>query len=131
MTGPIACGSGFGHRRGEGAGRAASRWSARTTPPPAQWASTVGWRRQLVRCIVFHPRSRRHGVGLPVVDLFKAAGIAPVTVSITGGSSVRQADQSFHVPKRELIRTAVALPPRAAFGVLQVSRIWRTLLRDS
>ena len=49
------------------------------------------------------------GVGLPVVDVFKSGGVLPIAVSITGGLSVRRADQSFHVPKRELIRTTVAL----------------------
>ena len=116
MTGPIACGSGFGHRRGEGAASAVGDACGMAAAP-------------LCGCCTLILDAA--GVGLPVVDLFKAAGIAPVAVGITGGSSVRQADQSFHVPKRELIRTAVALPPRAAFGVLQVSRIWRTLLRNS
>jgi hypothetical protein len=47
------------------------------TPPRALWASTVGWRRQL-RCIAFHPVLDATGVGLPVVDLFEAAGSARV-----------------------------------------------------
>jgi len=49
------------------------------------------------------------GVGLPVLDLFKNCGISPVAVNITGGASVSQAGRSFHVPKRELIRTVAAL----------------------
>jgi hypothetical protein len=49
------------------------------------------------------------GVGLPVLDLLKTAGISPVAVSITAGSSVSGAGQSLHVPKRELIKAVVAL----------------------
>ena len=49
------------------------------------------------------------GIGLPVLDLFKSGGVPPIAVTITGGPSVSGVDQSFRVPKRELIRTTVAL----------------------
>lgn len=49
------------------------------------------------------------GVGLPVLDLFKSAGTVPIAMSITGGTSISRDGDFFHVPKRELIRSFVAL----------------------
>ena len=44
------------------------------------------------------------GVGRPVVDLFRAARLTPVPVTITGGDTVtRTRDGYWHVPKRDLV----------------------------
>lgn len=44
------------------------------------------------------------GVGAPVVDMFKAAGLTPMAVTITGGNSVtKDNDGGYQVPKRDLV----------------------------
>jgi hypothetical protein len=48
------------------------------------------------------------GVGAPVVDLLKKAGLKPVAVSIHGGDAVTHEGERWRVPKRDLV------------GVLQV-----------
>jgi hypothetical protein len=42
------------------------------------------------------------GVGRPVVDLFRRAGLKPEPVTITGGDRVSQEDDEWRVPKRDL-----------------------------
>ena len=49
------------------------------------------------------------GVGAPVFDLLQAAGVHPVTITITGGRSVSGTPPHLHVPKRVLISTLAAL----------------------
>lgn len=50
------------------------------------------------------------GVGAPVVDLFRARGLEPIAVTITGGTTVNRADYgALHVPKRDLISTVAVL----------------------
>jgi hypothetical protein len=51
------------------------------------------------------------GVGRPVTDMLRDAGMPPVSVTITGGKrAVRGPDGFWRVPKAELVRTvAVAL----------------------
>jgi len=43
------------------------------------------------------------GVGHPVVDLLYGAGLRTVAVTITGGSSVTDDVDGYHVPKRDLV----------------------------
>lgn len=43
------------------------------------------------------------GVGAPVVDMFRKAGLRPVPITITGGNSVGSGDGGYHVPKRDLV----------------------------
>ena len=43
------------------------------------------------------------GVGRPIFDLFIAAGLKPIGVSITGGDQVKHDGDSVSVPKRDLI----------------------------
>lgn len=50
----------------------------------------------------------RTGVGMPVVDMAKAAGLSPIAVHITGGDQVTREGNVYRVPKRDLV------------GVLQV-----------
>jgi hypothetical protein len=50
------------------------------------------------------------GAGLPVIDLLKNAGTYPVAISITSGKHASHAGgSSYRVPKRELVRSLVAL----------------------
>lgn len=49
------------------------------------------------------------GVGRPVVDLFRKAGLAPVAVTITGGDSVGLSNGCVTVPKRDLVGTLLVL----------------------
>lgn len=43
------------------------------------------------------------GVGRPVVDMLRQAGLAPIAVTITGGTTVNDAGGMYHVPKRDLV----------------------------
>ncbi len=49
------------------------------------------------------------GVGQPVVQLLRAAGIAPYGVTITGGDAVVSEGRSYKVPKRDLISSTQVL----------------------
>ena len=59
------------------------------------------------------------GVGRPVLDMLRAAGLDPVAVSITGGRSISFDGDMWRVPKRSLVRSLVA-----AFegGLLKIAR---------
>ena len=48
------------------------------------------------------------GVGRPVLDLLRDAGLAPVAVCITGGRAVTFDGDMWRVPKRILVRSLVA-----------------------
>ena len=43
------------------------------------------------------------GVGRPIVDLFRQAGLRPVPITISGGSAVTAQDGGYVVPKRDLV----------------------------
>ena len=43
------------------------------------------------------------GVGRPVVDLFRAAKLRPVAITITGGNAANIGSGGYHVPKRDLV----------------------------
>jgi hypothetical protein len=43
------------------------------------------------------------GVGRPVVDLFRKAGLRPVAITITGGQAVSVGYGGYRVPKRDLV----------------------------
>src|SRR5205814_3550215 len=59
------------------------------------------------------------GVGMPVVELFRRAGMKPVAVIITSGATATCVDAyRWHVPKRELV-SALQLPLQA--GRLKIS----------
>jgi len=45
------------------------------------------------------------GVGRAVVDMFIAAGVKPIPITITGGTTVSFNVNEYHVPKRDLIVT--------------------------
>lgn len=43
------------------------------------------------------------GVGRPVVDLMKDAGLIPVSVTITAGTQAVSGKDGYHIPKRDLV----------------------------
>jgi hypothetical protein len=49
------------------------------------------------------------GTGAPVVDMLRQAGLKPIPVTITGGSSVTREEGSWRVPKRDLVTTIQVL----------------------
>ena len=49
------------------------------------------------------------GVGAPVVDMFRKAGLRPTAITITGGNTVTVGDGGYHVPKRDLVTTLQVL----------------------
>ena len=59
------------------------------------------------------------GVGRAVLDQFRAAGLAPVAVTITGGDRVTRAGNEWHVPKRDLV---AAVQVALQNGQLQIAQ---------
>jgi hypothetical protein len=49
------------------------------------------------------------GVGRPVVDLLRQAGLSPVAVTITGGDIVTHEGREYRVPKRDLVAAVQVL----------------------
>lgn len=50
------------------------------------------------------------GVGSPVIDMMRNAGIHPVSITITGGDSVnKEAGDNYRVPKRDIVSTLQVL----------------------
>jgi hypothetical protein len=43
------------------------------------------------------------GVGPPVVDMFRQAGLKPKAITITGGNTVNRDGDDYNVPKRDLV----------------------------
>lgn len=57
------------------------------------------------------------GVGTPVVDLFRQAGLKPVAVSIHGGANVTREGNNWNVPKRDLVGVLQVLLQTGRFKV--------------
>jgi hypothetical protein len=70
------------------------------------------------------------GVGRPVVDLLRTAGLNPIAVTVTGGSTTTHEGMNWWMPKRELVSgVQVALQQ----GRLQIARALpeaETLIRE-
>jgi hypothetical protein len=49
------------------------------------------------------------GVGTPVVDLLKKAGLNPISINITGGVDVTHSGDDYRVPKRDLVTSVQVL----------------------
>jgi hypothetical protein len=49
------------------------------------------------------------GVGAPIVDMFRAAGLKPVAVQVHGGQIASYDKGSWHIPKRDLVSSAKRL----------------------
>lgn len=57
------------------------------------------------------------GVGAPVVDLLRQAGLDPVAVSIHGGANVSRDGRNWKVPKRDLVGVLQVLLQSSRFKV--------------
>jgi hypothetical protein len=57
------------------------------------------------------------GVGAPVVDLLRQAGLKPVAVSIHGGAATTREGDNWKVPKRDLVGTLQVLLQSGRFKV--------------
>lgn len=68
------------------------------------------------------------GVGRPVVDLFRHAGLNPLAVTITGGDTVSWPDRrEVRVPKRVLVSTVQAALQAGQVTAASGLRDWQTL----
>ncbi|MFZ2414964.1 MAG: hypothetical protein WAW33_03150 [Minisyncoccia bacterium] len=78
-----------------------------------------------VNAIMNSPALRGHaglvvdqtGVGAPVVDLLRQAGLKPVAVSIHGGDATTREGANWKVPKRDLVGTLQVLLQSGRFKV--------------
>ena len=59
------------------------------------------------------------GVGRPVVDLLRDAGLSPIAVTITGGDAVTSQGQNWRVPKRDLVGALVVLFQNGSLKIAQ------------
>ena len=70
------------------------------------------------------------GVGRPVLDMLRGAGLDPVAVSITGGRAITFSDGMWKVPKRSLIRPLVAAFESERLKVARGLRYAKALTRE-
>lgn len=49
------------------------------------------------------------GVGRPVIDLAREAGLSPVGITISGGHAITENDMGFVVPKRDLVSALLTM----------------------
>lgn len=59
------------------------------------------------------------GVGRPVLDMLRAAGLAPMAVTITGGNEMTKDGMEYHIPKRDLVAAAQVLMQRQKLQAAQ------------
>lgn len=67
------------------------------------------------------------GVGAPVVDLLRQAGLKPVAVSIHGGANTSRDGYNWKVPKRDLVGTMQVLLQAGRFKVSNKLKLGPTL----
>jgi len=81
------------------------------TPYPAQVARIKQLHDELRRTAQPPPLLvvDKTGVGAPVVDMLRAAGLSPAAVTITGGDAVTQDGSDYRVPKRDLVSVVQVL----------------------
>jgi len=70
------------------------------------------------------------GVGAPVVDLLRQAGLSPVAITITGGDSVHYEERVWRVPKRDLVSTLQVLLQSERLKVAESLREASTLVKE-
>jgi hypothetical protein len=70
------------------------------------------------------------GVGAPVVDLLEQAGLHPIAITITGGSSVSRDGDHYSVPKRDLISSLVVLLQDERLKIAESLPEARTLVQE-
>ena len=90
----------------------------------SRWASADALLRRIVALVRALPGEAdlvidATGVGRPVLDMLRAAGLEPVAVTITGGRSASFDGGTWRVPKRMLVR---ALVTAFEAGRLKVAR---------
>jgi hypothetical protein len=70
------------------------------------------------------------GVGRPVIDMFREAGLRPVAVHITSGTKIHFEDGYWYVPKRELVAAAQVPLQDKRLVFTQDSPLNETLVRE-
>ncbi len=77
----------------------------RGTPYPAQVARIKQLSDELTKTTGTTPRlvADATGVGRPVLDMLRSAGLSPAAITITGGDNVSQDGLDYRVPKRDLV----------------------------
>jgi hypothetical protein len=70
------------------------------------------------------------GVGAPVVDELRRAGVRPVAVTITGGDTVTHEGQAYRVPKRDLVSAVLMLLQQERLQVSAALPLADTLVRE-
>jgi hypothetical protein len=70
------------------------------------------------------------GVGAPVIDMLRAAGLSPAAVTITGGDTVSRDGQNFRVPKRDLVSTVSVLLQTKRLKIVPTLREAQTLTKE-
>lgn len=90
----------------------------RGTPYPAQVARIAALmnRPELAGAVLAVDAT---GVGRPVVDSLRQAGLDPVAITITGGTEATATPDGWHVPKKDLV---AALSLALQSGALKIAR---------
>ncbi len=70
------------------------------------------------------------GVGTPVVDLLKKAGLEPISIIITGGVDVTNTGNDYRVPKRDLVTSVQVLQQQRRLKVAPGLVEGQTLARE-
>jgi hypothetical protein len=70
------------------------------------------------------------GVGRPVVDLFRASGMRPIAVTITGGDTVNQEAGLWRVPKRDLVGALTVTFQNGALKIAEALPEAKTLIDE-
>lgn len=70
------------------------------------------------------------GVGRPVVDSLRQAGLSPIAVTITGGSEVSGGRRSYRVPKNDLVSNLLLLFQQGRIKVARSLHHAETLMAE-
>lgn len=82
---------------------------------------------RLVRAVLVVDKT---GVGAPIVDLFRQAGLAPVAVTITGGQTTTATGGGVGVPKRDLVHGTLALLQEGTLKIAAGLRLAEALVEE-
>jgi hypothetical protein len=70
------------------------------------------------------------GVGRPLVDMLKAAGLSPMAVTITGGDVATHEGREYHVPKRDLVAACQLLMQQGRLKVAEGVKAAEEFVRE-
>jgi hypothetical protein len=70
------------------------------------------------------------GVGRPIVDSFRAAGLKPVGVNVTGGTNTNYDKGTRNVPKRDLVASAKVLLGKEQLKIGEEIQFKDTLIKE-